>query len=77
MSSDHLARYLTDRSAHPRSGWLIEVADRGDGAFVATVTHHGEMMCRITRMATDVQSAKADAHIHADLWIDDYLGRRG
>lgn len=75
MSSNDLSRYLADASSQPRPGWTIDLADRGDGAFVATITRHGEMMCRITRMASREQDARAEAHLHADRWIEDYIAR--
>lgn len=51
------------------------MADRGDGAFVATIAFQGETVCRITRMAAGEQDARAEAHLHADRWIDEYLAR--
>lgn len=62
---------------HTRSQeWSIEVVDRGDGAFVATISRLGQMMCRITRSSTSEQVACTEARRYAEGWINEYVARR-
>ena len=64
------------KSPHAKNQeWRIEVADRGDGAYVATVTRLGEMKCRITRSSSSAEAPRAEALIHGERWIDNYVAR--
>jgi hypothetical protein len=51
------------------------VAERGDGAYVATITLSGQLMCRITRSSASAEAARAEAKLHAEQWIAEYSAR--
>lgn len=71
----HRSVLITSSAEKPKHEWSIDIADRGDGAHVATVSRRGQVMCRITRSATGEQTARAEAHFHAEQWIDEYSAR--